>query len=104
MTTLTCPALPCPRNHTCHVAVPLTAACPTLLCSFCWLTLCLYISFFLFSANFTFCGPVTVLSPSLLLDVWLSSPQVPLVAARTTSLWPLQWHAPCHPSHYPSEV
>src|SRR5216683_7597136 len=86
MMTLTCPASLYPCNHMCHIAVPLAAACTILLCSFCWLTLCLYVSFFLFSANFTFCSPVTVLSPFLSMDTQLSSPQVPLAAALSLLL------------------
>ncbi len=55
--------------------MPLAAACTVSLCSFRRLTLYLYVSFFLFSANFPFCGPVAVLSPpSLPMDEWLSSP------------------------------
>jgi hypothetical protein len=50
MTTLTCPASPCPCNHAHHVAVPLAAAYATSRCSFRRLTpaLCLYVSFFFF--------------------------------------------------------
>jgi hypothetical protein len=62
------------------VAVPLVAACITSLCPS-WLhtrvavlLACLYIFLFLISTNFLFCGPVTALSPSLLMDAWPSSP------------------------------
>src|SRR6266851_3200195 len=64
---------PCGGTH--YVAVPLTAACTMLLCSFYWLTLYSYISFFHVSANLPFCILVTVLSPPFLpIDVWVSSP------------------------------
>jgi hypothetical protein len=70
----TCAVSLCSLHTPCHV--PLAAARTASLCSLRRLTLgTLYVFFVLFSANFLFCGPVTVLSPpSFPTDARPSSP------------------------------
>ncbi len=59
-----CPSWLCILCHCAHITMLLAPAYPLLVCFL-----------FSFSANFFFCSPVTVLSPSsLLMDIWPSSP------------------------------
>jgi hypothetical protein len=78
--------LPGSRHRTRHIAVPLAAArsispclsatCAASLCFSRRLTLLVCFSFFLFSADFLFCGPITAV-PHHSLCQWTRSPPLP---------------------------
>src|SRR6266851_958144 len=86
-TTLLCPLwlhTPCccaPHSYTHHIAMPLMAACTTLLCLHYHASCISLPSACTFS--FFFCSLVTVLLPSLPIDVWPPSPSRAYHSATT---------------------